>query len=227
MSQCDTINTIEGSGLSLLTFPDGSAFPKVQHKHLSKFESLDDKALALVLKSGDLSAFDEIVRRYQGRVYAAAYRVTGNREDALDVAQESLMKVYNKINAWQPTGGFLSWLLRLTTNQAIDHIRRRNRRHLERLDDAFRNESEGAPVEPSVIGTEDSVHANEIDGRIRASLVALSPMQRTVFVLRHFEGYSLAEIAEAKNCTVGSVKVHLFRAMKKLRKELNDFAPDM
>ncbi len=227
MSRCGTIREVEGSGVSLLTFPDGSAFSKVQHNSELKFESLDDKSLALVLKSGDLGAFDEIVRRYQGRVYAAAYRVTGNREDALDVTQESLMKAYNKIQSWQPTGGFLSWLLRLTTNQAIDHIRRRKRRHHERLDDAFRNESEGAAVEPTVIDTEDAVYANEIDSRIRASLVVLSPMQRTVFVLRHFEGFSLAEIAEDLNCTVGSVKVHLFRAMKKLRKEMNDFARDL
>lgn len=199
----------------------------MQHKKPTEFESLDDKALALVFKSGDLSAFDEIVRRYQGRVYAAAYRVTGNREDALDVAQESLMKAYRKIGSWRPTGGFLSWLLRLTTNQAIDHLRRRKRHRQERLDEAFHSDSEGAPVEPTVVDTADAVHGNEIEERIRASLVVLSPMQRTVFVLRHFEGFSLAEIAEDLNCTVGSVKVHLFRAMKKLRKELKDFAQDM
>ena len=227
MTHCDTITTIEGTGLSVLTFPDGSAFPQVQQKIKSEFESLDDKALALALQSGELRAFDEIVKRYQGRVYAAAYRVIGNREDALDVAQESLMKAYNKIHAWKPTGGFLSWLLRLTTNQAIDHLRRRKRRHHERLDEAFRNDSEGAPVEPTVVDTEDAVYANEIDSRLRQSLVVLSPMQRTVFVLRHFEGFSLAEIAEDSNCSVGSVKVHLFRAMKKLRKELEDFAPDI
>lgn len=225
MNQCDTIMGVKRPGLPLLTFPNGSAFSKVQYKNATKFESLDDKSLALAFKSGDSSAFDEIVRRYQGRVYAAAYRVLGNREDALDVAQESLVKAYRKIGSWQPTGGFLSWLLRLTTNQAIDHIRRRKRRHQERIDDAFRNDSEGAPVEPTVIDTEDAVRANEIDARIRKALVVLSEMQRTVFVLRHFEGYSLSEISESLNCTVGSVKVHLFRAMKKLRKELDDFAP--
>ena len=210
----------------MLTFPDGSAFPKVQYRQSEQFDALDDKDLALALKAGDRNAFDEIVRRYQGRVYAAAYRITGNREDALDVAQESLLKAYRKIDAWQPTGSFLSWLLRLTTNRAIDHIRRRKRRKQERLDETFLTESEGVPVEPSVVDTEDAVYANEIDARIRASLVVLSPMQRTVFVLRHFEGFSLAEIADELKCTVGSVKVHLFRAMKKLRGELQDFAPN-
>lgn len=222
----DRIEGEKGAGAALLTFDDGSAFSTVQYKQSEQFDALDDKDLALAMKAGDRSAFDEIVRRYQGRVYAAAYRITGNREDALDVAQESLLKAYRKIDAWQPTGSFLSWLLRLTTNRAIDHIRRRKRRKQERLDETFMTESEGVPVEPSVVDTEDAVRANEIDARIRASLVVLSPMQRTVFVLRHFEGFSLAEIADELQCTVGSVKVHLFRAMKKLRGELQDFAPD-
>ena len=184
--------------------------------------TLDDSALALALKGGDQQAFDEIVRRHQGRVYAVAYRMTGNREDALDVAQESLMKAYHKIDAWQPTGGFLPWLLRLTTNQAIDVLRRRKRQRHAPLDEAYAQESEHAPVEPSTIGTARQVDANEIDARVRTALVVLSPSQRTVFVLRHYEGLALAEIATELGCTVGSVKVHLFRALKKLQKELKD-----
>lgn len=181
------------------------------------------KELALALKAGQEDAFDEIVKRYQGRVYAVAYRVTGNRDDALDVAQEALLKAYQKIGAWQPTGDFLPWLLRLTTNQAIDHLRRRKRRRHERLDEAFVPGSEGAAVEPVAMETEEQVRAREIDERVRQSLVVLSETQRTVFVLRHFEGLALADIAAEIGCTVGSVKVHLFRALKKLRVELKDF----
>ncbi len=186
----------------------------------------DDTALALAAGRGDVAAFEEIVRRYQGRVYATAYRVTGNREDALDVTQDALVKAYQKIGTWAPTGNFLSWLLRLTTNQAIDHLRRRNRRKQEPLDEAFVGQTEGAAVEPSIDSTESVVRGREIDTRVRGALVKLSRMQRTVFVLRHFEEFSLAEIAEELGCTVGSVKVHLFRALKKLRDELGDLAPD-
>jgi RNA polymerase sigma-70 factor, ECF subfamily len=182
----------------------------------------DDTDLALALKDGDERAYDELVRRYQGRVYAVAFRVTGNREDALDVAQEALLKAYRKINTWQPTGGFLPWLLRLTSNQAIDHLRRRKRRRHERLDEAFVPDSEGADVEPYTQSTEEAVRAGEIDARVRGSLKVLSPTQRTVFMLRHYEGLQLNEIAEELGCTVGSVKVHLFRALKKLRVELQD-----
>ena len=186
------------------------------------YASLDDTALVGALKEGDINAFNELVRRYQGRVFAVAYRMTGNREDALDVAQEALLKTYRKIDTWQPTGNFLPWLLRLTSNQSIDHLRKRKRRPQESLDEAFIPTSEGAAVEPSQQSTESAVLAGEIDDRVQASLIVLSPAQRTVFVLRHYEGLQLSEIAEEMECTVGSVKVHLFRALKKLRGELQD-----
>ena len=181
-----------------------------------------DTELALALKRGEAAAFEELVRRYQGRVFAVAYRLCGNREDALDVAQEALFKAYSKIDTWQPTGGFVPWLLRLTSNQAIDHLRRRKRQRTERLDEAFIPETEGAAVEPVTFSTETAVRAGEIDARITAALPVLSESQRSVFVLRHYQGLQLNEIAEELGCTVGSVKVHLFRALKKLREQLKD-----
>ena len=193
--------------------------------------ALDDSELALALKRGDNRAFDELVRRHQGRVYAVAYRLTNNREDALDVAQESLLKAYRKISAWQPTGGFLPWLLRLTTNQAIDHLRRRKRQRHEQLTDALSPADDrgitasSGPFRqngPTGADTGQQVRAHEIDARIRHALRVLSESQRTVFVLRHYEGLQLADIAAELGCTVGSVKVHLFRAMKKLQRELTD-----
>jgi RNA polymerase sigma-70 factor, ECF subfamily len=181
-----------------------------------------DKDLALALKEGSDPAFEELVRRHQGRVYAIAYRLTGNREDALDIAQESLLKAYRRIDAWQPTGNFLPWLLRLTTNQAIDFLRRRKRQRHERLDEGYARESAQSPNDRGSMDTGDRVQAQEIEARIRAALSVLSPSQRTVFVLRHYEGMQLADIANELGCTVGSVKVHLFRALKKLQKQLGD-----
>lgn len=185
-------------------------------------KSLDDKALALALQSGDEAAFDEIVSRFQGRVYAVAYRVVGNREDALDVSQEVFIKVYRKIDTWKPTGGFLPWILRMTTNHSIDHIRRKKRYPEQSLEEAFVPTSEGAAVEPASMRTETEVHGREIEARIQRALPVLSRSQREVFLLRHYEGLQLAEIAESMECTVGSVKVHLFRALKKLQNELRD-----
>lgn len=184
--------------------------------------ALSDEDLALALQRGDQQAFEVLVQRHQGRIYAVAYRFMSNREDALDVAQDALVKAYRKIHAWKPTGRFAPWLLRLTANQAVDALRRRKRRRHEPLDDAYRPESQGAAIEPATQETADVVRAREIDARVQGALHVLSPMQRMVFVLRHYEGLQLAEIAEQAGCTVGSVKVHLFRALKKLQKELAD-----
>jgi len=181
---------------------------------------LGEDELALALKAGNEYAFDEIVRRCQGRVYAVAYRLTSNREDALDVAQEAFLKVYRKIDAWKPRGGFVPWLLRLTTNQALDHLRRRKRRPQESLD-----ASPGEPAAPGgtqATDTDRLVGALEIEERVQSALEVLSPSQRAVFVMRHYEGLQLSEIADVLGCTLGSVKVHLFRALKKLQVELED-----
>lgn len=185
-------------------------------------KSLDDKALALALQAGEEAAFDEIVSRFQGRVFAVAYRVLGNREDALDASQEVFLKVYRKIGSWKPTGGFLPWILRMTTNYSIDQLRKKKRYPEQSLEEAFVPTSEGASVEPGAMLTDTAVRAREIDSRIRAALPSLSPSQRDVFILRNYEGLQLAEIAESMGCTVGSVKVHLFRALKKLQVELRD-----
>lgn len=207
---------------TVLTFCFDKALMVLNQEDTMDLTALDDQALALALKTGNDQAFDELVRRHQGRVYAVAYRMTSNREDALDIAQESLLKAYRKIGSWEPTGRFLPWLLRLTANQAIDHLRRYKRHRHQPLDEAFMPETEGAAVEPRSMATADEVRAGEIDSRVRQALVVLSPTQRTVFVLRHFEGLALADIAAQLGCTVGSVKVHLFRALRKLQKELDD-----
>jgi RNA polymerase sigma-70 factor (ECF subfamily) len=186
------------------------------------FNVATDEELALAFKGGELLAFEELVRRHQGRVYAIAYRVTTNREDALDVAQEAFLKVYRKIALWQPTTGFMPWLYRLTMNQAIDQTRRQKRQRHERLDDALVPTGDGGKAEPSVEGTEAAVRSGEIDTRVRAALSVLSPAQKTVFMLRHYEGLALADIADSMGCTAGSVKVHLFRALRKLREVLGD-----
>lgn len=185
-------------------------------------EALSDEALASALKNGDDRAFDVLVARHQNRIYAVAYRFTGNREDALDVTQEALVKAYRKIGRWQPTGRFLPWLLRLASNQAVDALRRRKRHQHESLDDPTRGSARSVQGERASQTADEPARAREIDDRVQQALGVLSPAQRKVFVLRHYEGMQLAEIAGVVGCTVGSVKVHLFRALKKLQKELVD-----
>jgi RNA polymerase sigma-70 factor (ECF subfamily) len=184
--------------------------------------ALTDEELALALQSGDERAFNELVRRHQGRVYAVAYRVTSNREDALDVTQEVLVKAYRKIDTWRPTNGLLPWLMRLTINHSIDMLRRGKRHQHAPLDESFKKGGGSTAIEPSQEDTGRDVRSNEIEERVQKALGVLSPAQRSVFVMRHYEGMQLADIAVALGCTTGSVKVHLFRALKKMQEELKD-----
>lgn len=182
----------------------------------------DDDALALAVKAGEQRAYDELVRRHQARVYAVAYRFASNREDALDIAQEALFKAYRKIASWEPHSGFVPWLMRVTVNHAIDHLRRNKRRKTARLADCFPEGEAGAPSQHEQAGPEAMARAQEIGDHVQEALSSLSNAQRAVFVLRHYEGLQLSEIAEALGCSIGSVKVHLFRAVRKLRQELKD-----
>ena len=177
-----------------------------------------DESLALALQEGDESAFGVLVERFQGRVYSVAFRFTGNHEDALDVTQEALFRVYQKIRSWKPTGAFGGWVMRIATNTAIDQSRRGQRRKkvIVSVDTGVLEEH------PSSESPEATARAHEIGEKVRENLRVLSRAQRQVFVLRHYEGMSLMEMAEALDCSVGSVKVHLFRALRKLRVELAD-----
>ncbi|MCX8064300.1 MAG: RNA polymerase sigma factor [Candidatus Hydrogenedentes bacterium] len=191
-----------------------------------EYDRCSDEELALLWKKGNIKAFEEIARRHQGKLYATAYQVTGNREDALDVTQEVLLKAYEKIHQWEPRGSFLPWLIRLTINRSIDYLRKRKRTSHETLiENIAKVDEEEANIhhtKPSPLMPGEVVRAKEIDERIREALTKLSRTQQTVFILRHYKGYSLNEIAEHLGCTVGSVKVHLFRAIQKLRKELGN-----
>ncbi len=189
--------------------------------------SRSDDELAIALQGGDLLAYDELVRRHQQRVFAVAYRITTNREDARDVAQESLMRAYRRIHQWRPGVGFVPWLMRLTANASIDHLRREKRRPRT----LFATERDPGPrIEqptPAVESPAARSQAAEIADRVDAALVVLSPSQRAVFAMRHYEGMKLNEIAVAMECSVGSVKVHLFRALRKLQTELKELWDDV
>jgi len=181
--------------------------------------SPSDEDLARALQAGDDTALDELVRRYQRPVFAVAYRMTFNREDALDIAQDVFLKAFRKIDTWHASSRFKPWLMRLAVNHSIDFLRRRKGRWHQPLDEDWSPDGANAM---SVPGPDAQARAGEIEARVRQALSALSPAQRQVFVLRHYEGLALAEIAESLGCTVGSVKVHLFRALKKLQHELRD-----
>ena len=179
---------------------------------------MSDASLVEQARAGDESAYAQLVGRHQRRVYAVAYRVTGSHEDALDVAQEVFVKAYAKLGSWTPRAPFGAWLIRLAVNRAIDHRRQNRRRDARRGERAALHEAAG----PRAHSADADARRNEIEAHVRRAMDVLSPAQRMAFVLRHYEGMAMAEIAPVLGCSVGSVKVHLFRAVRRLRVELRD-----
>jgi RNA polymerase sigma-70 factor, ECF subfamily len=181
-------------------------------------KEIADKAMALALQQGDEDVFGDLVNRFQGRVYSVAYRFTANREDALDVTQETLLRVYQKIHTWKPTGHFGAWVMRVATNTAIDYVRGVNRKRKV----VFTTDESIEDHQSELSSPADYIRHGEISDAVYTAMESLSVAQRKVFVLRHYEHMLLNDIAKVLDCSVGSIKVHLYRALRKLRDELSD-----
>jgi RNA polymerase sigma-70 factor, ECF subfamily len=191
--------------------------------------TLDDNELVMQARDGNAEAFEELVRRYDRRVLSTALRYTGNRETAKDVYQEVFMRVHKAIDSFKFESRFSTWLFRVVTNVCLTARQRdKGDRHVAIDGESlYRPGREGNPgsVPKELVSRsthEETAFGSEIAPRIRSALGDLSPQQRMVFVLRHFEGYKLREIAEFLDCAEGTVKKHLFTAVRKLREELRE-----
>jgi RNA polymerase sigma-70 factor (ECF subfamily) len=190
--------------------------------------TLDDNELVMQVRNGNAAAFEELVRRYDRRVLSTALRYTGDREAAQDVYQEVFMRVHRAIDTFRFQSRFSTWLFRIVTNVCLTRQgRQRNNRHVpiegESLREPGREDGSAGNVPRQLRShatPDQAALSSEIGPRIRSALADLSSQQRMVFVLRHFEGYKLREIAELLDCAEGTVKKHLFTAVRKLREEL-------
>ena len=156
--------------------------------------------------SGDTTAFGSLVDTYEGKLYNAALRITGSRDDAMDVTQSAFVKAYEKLNTFDPSYRFFSWIYRITVNEALNLIKRRGR-------DAPLHADTEAPIANPELATSDA----ETVRTIYLSLDELSPEQRAVVVLKHLEGMSYREIADVLEIPEKRVKSRLFTARQLLR----------
>jgi RNA polymerase sigma-70 factor (ECF subfamily) len=165
-------------------------------------------------REGDHSAFRAIVQAHSRDVFRLAFRITRNEEDAEDAVQETFLRAFRKIDGFEARANFGTWLYRVTANTAIDVLRRRRR-----VADRSAPLLEDAPIGTSP-SQESVVFQGQVRERVETALAGLSDLERTAFVLRHFEDMSLAEVSESLDTTVSAVKQALFRAVRKLRKRL-------
>ncbi|HET8549615.1 MAG TPA: RNA polymerase sigma factor [Bryobacteraceae bacterium] len=167
--------------------------------------------------------FDAWMRAEQRRVFLLCWRMLADRDEADTATQDVFVKAYRatRNGAEQPEDP-ARWLTRVAVNTCLDRLRSRRlqfwrRRAPAETEDALWREQAAAAPDP-----EDRVFAREIERRLMAALARLTPRQRTVFTLRHFEDKSLEEIADTLGVDIGSVKSHMFRAVQKLRAELRE-----
>ena len=171
---------------------------------------------------GDREAFRKLVEIYQRQLFAFAYDLTGNFQDAEDLSQEVFLKMWRKLDTFRIEAKLSSWLYRIAMNTFIDRSRSKNARVHKMKDDledrklAKADYRDGEPF----MNPEAQTEANWMQEQVKRALDALTPKERIIFTLRHYQDLKMSDISDRLGVTTGTVKSLLFRATKKLQKEL-------
>ncbi len=184
-----------------------------------------DFALVERVQTGDVAAFDELVRKYRTRLYSVMYNLTGNREDASDLTQDAFIKAFQSIGRFRGKSAFYTWLYRIAVNHALTFIKKNRRRRFFSFDNM--TEEAGADEIFEAIAsktrTEKAVLMEELQERLNESLQKLSEKHRAVVVLHEIEGLSHAEIAEITGASIGTVRSRLHYAKNQLQADLQPY----
>lgn len=183
---------------------------------------VDDTELIRQAQRGDRVAFEALVRQYDQQVLRLALHLTGSEQDAQDIYQEAFLKAYKHVGNFRFECSFYTWMYRIVTNLCLDHLRRKKTR---REDSPVVSDGEGEEYSLLDQVADDRAGANpqrelmrqELGGKISSALEKLSPRERMVFELKHYQGLKLRTIGEMLNTTEETAKNTLFRATQKLR----------
>jgi RNA polymerase sigma-70 factor (ECF subfamily) len=186
---------------------------------------VDEMELVRRARRGDLGAYDELVRRYQERIYATLYHMTSNHEDANDLAQESFIKAYSALKSFKGGSTFYTWLYRIAVNKTINFLKqRKNRAHMSLNDLDF-----NAEHDPDLLALishktpQRDAGLSELQEKLNAAMLKLSEPHRLVVALHDVQGMSHEEIAEVMECNIGTVRSRLFYARQQLQGYLSDY----
>ena len=176
-------------------------------------------------RHGDLKAYDELVKRYQQRIYATIYHMTSNHEDANDLAQESFIKAYSALKSFKGGSTFYTWLYRIAVNKTINFLKqRKNKYHLSLNDIDFNAEHDPDLMALISDNTPRRVAGlTELKKKLNEALLKLSEPHRLVVVLHDVQGQSHEEIAEVMDCNIGTVRSRLFYARQQMQSYLADY----
>lgn len=187
------------------------------------YATAEDPRLVSAAKRGDMLAFEELVARHRDKIYARAYSVVRNEEQAVDLSQEAWVKAWQRLRQFHGDASFSTWITRIAINLCLDHLRRRKRQPTDSLD-AMNDESGGVEryMPPIVVNPTERLERQELRARIDAAMGKLSDAHRTVLVLHEFEHMEYRQIAETMGCSIGTVMSRLFYARRRLAGLLSD-----
>ncbi len=184
-----------------------------------------DVVLVQRAQKGDAMAYDELIRRYQERIYATVYHMTSNHEDANDLAQETFIKGYQALKSFKGDSSFYTWIYRIAVNKTINFLKqRKNRSHMSLNDLDFNAEND-----PDLVALVSDrtprrdANLTELQQKLNGAMLKLSDVHRLVVSLHDVQGLSHEEIGKIMDCNIGTVRSRLFYARQQLQAYLSDY----
>jgi len=185
--------------------------------------STSDEQLVDAARQGDMGAFEELVARHRDKIYARAFSMMRNEDEAIDLSQEAWVKSWQRLNQFHGESSFGTWATRIVINLCLDQLRKRKRQRTESLEE-MDEESGGVERQMPVVTVNptERLERGELRAKIDAALNQLSHEHRTALVLHEFEDMDYKEIARTMGCSIGTVMSRLFYARRKMAALLAD-----
>jgi len=187
----------------------------------------DDRSLVRAAQGGDARAFRALVERYQRRVYQLALGMMKDPDDAMDIAQETFVRVHRYLPSFKGDSSFFTWTYRIATNLCLDSARKRGRSERVEMDESDAEiESRMDPPSAALAGPQRAALNAELKAKIDEALAALSEKHRAILLLREVEGLSYEELARTLGIRKGTVMSRLFHARLKMQRKLREYLGD-
>jgi RNA polymerase sigma-70 factor (ECF subfamily) len=181
------------------------------------YPALAEGDLVRLSQEGSLGAFEELVARHRDKIYARAYSMMRNEDDALDLSQDAWVKGWRRLAQFQGDSSFVTWMTRIVINLCLDQLRKQKRQRTESIE-ALEEDAGGVERQMPVLNPNptEGLERTELRQRIDRALAQLSHEHRTVLVLHEFEELEYKEIAKRMDCSIGTVMSRLFYARRRM-----------